>query len=57
MKLYGLLILAKNTKKYKNNIKAPKNTKLVLFPSGILPCKQKQSAVYTLYHKFPRLRR
>ena len=40
MKRYSLLILNENTNISSTNSKAPKNTKLVLFPSGIFPCKQ-----------------
>ena len=45
MKLYSLLILAKNTKKSKNNFKAPKKSEIVVFPGRILPCKQNKSAI------------
>ena len=44
MKLYSLLILAKNTKKSKNNFKAPKKSEIIVFPGRILPCKQNKSA-------------
>ena len=38
MKLYSrLLILTKNTKQSKNNFKAPKKSKIVVFPGRILP--------------------
>ena len=40
MKLNSPLILTKNTKKSKKNLKALKKTKLVLLPSCIRPCKQ-----------------
>ena len=54
MKLYSLLILTKNTKKSKNNLKS----EIAIFPSRILPCKQNKSAIYrTLHHIFPRLGR
>ena len=53
MKLYRLLILTKNTKKSKNNFKAPKKSEI-----AILPCKQNKSAIYrTLHHIFQRLGR
>ena len=56
MKLYSLLILTKNTKESKNNFKA--KGEIVIFPDGILPCKQNKSAIYsTLHHIFPRLGR
>ena len=58
MKLYSLLILTKNTKKAKNNFKAPKKREIVKFPGRILPCKQNKSAIYSsLHHIFPRLGR
>ena len=58
MKLYSLLILTENTKKSKNNFKAPKKSEIVIFPGRILPCKQNKSAVYsTSHHIFPRLGR
>ena len=58
MKLYSLLILTKNTKKVKNNLKAPQKSVIVIFPGCILPCKQNKSALYsTLHHIFPRLGR
>ena len=58
MKLYRLLILTKNTKKSKNNFKAPKKSEIVVFPGRILPCKQNKSAILsTLHHIFPRIRR
>ena len=58
MKLYSLLILTGNTKKSKNNFKAPKKSEIVIFPSRILPCKQNKSAIYsTSNHIFPRLGR
>ena len=51
MKLYSLLILTKNTKKSKNNLKALKKSEIVKFPGRILPCKQNKSAIYrTLHH-------
>ena len=40
IKLYSLLILNEIQKYLKNNVKALKNTKLVLFPKRILSCKQ-----------------
>ena len=40
MKLYSLLILTENTKKSKNNFKAPKKSEIVVFLGRILPCKQ-----------------
>ena len=53
MKLYSLLILTKNTKKSKNNFKAPKKSEIAIFPGRILPCKQNKSAIYrTLHHIF-----
>ena len=56
MKLYSLLILTKNTKKSKNNFKAPKKSEIAIFPGRILPCKQNKSAIYrTLHHIIPRL--
>ena len=58
MKLYSLLILPKNTKKSKNNFKAPKKSGIVIFPGRILPCKRNKSAIYgTLHHIFPSLGR
>ena len=58
MKLYSLLILTKNTKKSKNNFKAPKNSEIVVFTGRILPCKRNKSAIFsTLHHIFPRIRR
>ena len=58
MKLYSLLILAKNTKKSKNIFKAPKRSEIVVFPGRILPCKQNKSAILsTFHHIFPRIRR
>ena len=57
MKLFSLLILAKNTKKSKNNFKAPKKSEIVVFPGRILPCKQNKSAILsTFHHIFPRIR-
>ena len=51
MKLYSLLILTKNTKKSKNNFKAPKKSEIAIFPGRILPCKQNKSVIYrTLHH-------
>ena len=38
IKLYGLLILTENTKKSKNNFKAPEKSEIVVFPGRILPC-------------------
>ena len=56
MKLYSLLILTKNTKKSKNNFKAPRKSEIDIFPGRILPCKQNKSAIYsTLHHILPRL--
>ena len=56
MKLYSLLILTKNTKKSKNNFKAPKKSEIAIFPGRILPCKQNKSAIYrTLDHICPHL--
>ena len=52
MKLYSLLILAKNTKKSKNNFKAPKKSEIVVFPGRILPCKQNKSAILKLHNCF-----
>ena len=49
MKLYSLLILTKNTRKSKNNFKAPKKSEIVVFPGRILPCKQNKSALYITY--------
>ena len=58
VKLYSLLILTKNTKKSKNNFKAPKKSEIVVFPGRILPCKQNKSAIFsTLHHIFPLIRR
>ena len=58
MKLYSLLILTENTKKSKNNFKAPKKSEIVTFSGRILPCTQNKSAIYsTLHHIFPRLGR
>ena len=58
MKLYGLLILTKNTKKSKNNFKTPKKSEIVIFRGRILPCKQNKSAIYSTLHQiFPRLGR
>ena len=58
IKLYSLLILTENTKKSKNNFKAPKKSKIVGFPGRILPCKQNKSAISsTLHHIFPRIKR
>ena len=58
MKLYSLPILTKNTKKSKNNFKAPKKSEIIIFPGPILPCKQNKSAIYsTLHHIFPCLGR
>ena len=58
MKPYSLLILTKNTKKSKNNFKAPKKSEIVIFPGRILPCEQNKSAICsTSYHIFPRLGR
>ena len=39
MKLYSLLILTENTKKFKKKFKAPKKSEIVVFPGRILPCK------------------
>ena len=56
--VYSLPILTQNTKKSKNNFKAPKKSEINLFAGGILPCKQNTSATYsTLHHIFPRLGR
>ena len=58
MKLCSLLILTKNTKKLKNNFKAPKKSEIVIFLGRIVPCKQNKSAIYsTLHHIFPRFER
>ena len=58
IKLYSLLILAKNTKKSKNKSKAPKKSEIVVFPGRILPCKQKKSGILsTFHHIYPRIRR
>ena len=58
MKLYSLLILTENTKKSKNNFKAPKKSEMAIFPICLLPCKQNKSAIHrTLHHIFPRLGR
>ena len=58
MKLYSLLILAKNTKKSKNNFKAPKKSEIVVFPGRILTCEQNKSAILSIFqHIFPRIRR
>ena len=58
MKLYSLLIWTKNTKKSKNNFKAPKKSEIVIFPDRILTCKQNKSTIYsTSHHTFPRLGR
>ena len=38
IKLYNLLIITKNTKKSKNNFKAPIKSEIVIFPGRILPC-------------------
>ena len=54
MKLYTLLILTKNTKKFKNNFNAPKKSEIVIFLGRILPCKQNKN---TAHHIFPRLGR
>ena len=40
VKLYSLLILSKIQKYKKNNVKALKNTKLVLFPGHTFSCRQ-----------------
>ena len=48
MKLYSLLFLTKNTKKSKNNFKAPKKSEIVIFSGRILPSKQ-YTALYTTY--------
>ena len=40
MKLYNLLIINEIQKHKKNKVKAPKKTKLALFPRHILSCKQ-----------------
>ena len=54
IKLYSLLILTKNTKKSKNNLKAPEKSEIVIFPGRI----QNKSAIYnTLHHIFPRIGR
>ena len=58
MKLYNLLILTNNTKKSKDNFKAPRKSEIVIFPGRILPCKQNKLVIYsTLHHIFPRLGR
>ena len=58
MKLYSLLILTEQTKKSKNNFKAPKKSEIVVFPGRILPCKQNKSAIFSILHLiFPRIRR
>ena len=52
MKPYSLLILTKNTKKSRNNFKAPKKSETVIFPGRILPCKktsQQYAALHTTY--------
>ena len=51
MKLYSLLILTKNTKKSRNNFKAPKKSEIGIFPGRILPCKQNKSAIYSTLHQ------
>ena len=47
--LNSLLIWTKNTKKSKNNFKAPKKSEIVVFPGRILPCKQNKSAIFCTY--------
>ena len=47
MKLYSLLNLTKNTKKSKNNFKAPKKSEIAIFPGRILTCTNKTSQQYT----------
>ena len=52
MKLYSLLILTKNTKKSKNNFKAPKKSEIVI--SQIVYChvnktSQQYTALHTIY--------
>ena len=37
--ILSLLILTKNTKKSKNNFKAPKKSQIVIFLGRVLPCK------------------
>ena len=52
MKVCSLLILTKNTKKSKNNFKAPNKSVFVIFSGRILPCKktsQQYTALYTTY--------
>ena len=52
MKLYSLLILTKNTKKSKNNFKAPKKSEIAIFPGRILPVNktsQQYTGLYTTY--------
>ena len=55
MKPYSLLILTENTKKSKNNFKAPKKSEIVIFPGRILPCykaSQQYAALHTTYSHF-----
>ena len=52
MKLYSLQILTENIKKSKNNLKAPKESEIAIFPGRILPCKQTSqqfTGLYTTY--------
>ena len=53
MKLYySLLMLTKNTKKSKNNLKAPKKSKIVIFPGHychVNKTSQQYTALYTTY--------
>ena len=43
--IYSLLILTRNTKKSKNNFKAPKKSEIDIFPGRILSCKRNKSAI------------
>ena len=46
MKLYSLLILTENTKKSKNNFKAPKKSETVVFP-GRIYCHVNKTCIYS----------
>ena len=49
LKLYSLLVLTKNTKKSKNNIKAPKTSDFQVLYCHVNKTSQQYTALYTKY--------